>query len=134
MSVSLVFTVAMVVARVSGHGYLLVPPARNSAWRSDPENWEPNYNDNQQFCGGFQVGSDVIKKNTEYKFTFFFSFFFFSCKNGIFSRKIIDICNIFCSKHYCNIFCSKHKGVWTLDEAVSLTSNNNLCFGIFIQT
>ena len=51
----IVFTVAMAVTRVSGHGYLLVPPARNTAWRTDPENWEPNYTDTQLNCGGFAV-------------------------------------------------------------------------------
>ena len=61
MIVSLVFTVATLVARVASHGYLMDPPARNSAWKVDPDNWEPNYNANQQFCGGFNVSFHLYK-------------------------------------------------------------------------
>jgi len=37
---------------VIGHGYLLKPPARTTAWRVG-FNTPINYNDNQLFCGGF---------------------------------------------------------------------------------
>jgi predicted carbohydrate-binding protein with CBM5 and CBM33 domain len=42
------------VAQVSGHGYANDPPSRSSMWRfgySTPVNYE----DNQLWCGGFQV-------------------------------------------------------------------------------
>jgi len=36
---------------ISAHGYLTNPPARNYMWRKGFKN-PPNYNDNEQFCGG----------------------------------------------------------------------------------
>ena len=43
--------------RVAGHGYLMEPPARNTAWREDPEHFEINWTDNQLNCGGFSVSN-----------------------------------------------------------------------------
>ena len=57
MIVAIVFTVVMMVARVASHGFLYEPPSRNAAWRVDSANHEPNYNDNEQNCGGFAVSS-----------------------------------------------------------------------------
>jgi len=37
---------------VIGHGYMVKPPGRVSAWRAG-FNTPPNYNDNQMYCGGF---------------------------------------------------------------------------------
>lgn len=37
------------------HGRLLVPPARSSAWREDPNRFPTFYNDNQMFCGGIAI-------------------------------------------------------------------------------
>lgn len=37
-----------------GHGRLLDPPARSSAWRFDKK-FPIEYTDNEMFCGGFQV-------------------------------------------------------------------------------
>ncbi|CAL4189253.1 unnamed protein product [Meganyctiphanes norvegica] len=37
---------------VLSHGMMLNPPSRNSAWRFGFDN-PTNYNDNEQFCGGF---------------------------------------------------------------------------------
>ena len=54
MSILLVFTVTMLAAGVAGHGYLMDPPARNSAWRTYPE-LLPNYVDTQLNCGGMAV-------------------------------------------------------------------------------
>lgn len=41
-------------ARVSGHGRMMDPPARNSMWRFGFPN-PVNYNDNELFCGGYAV-------------------------------------------------------------------------------
>lgn len=43
---------------VSGHGRMIDPPQRSSLWRFFPgQGFEPNYNDNELFCGGFAVSS-----------------------------------------------------------------------------
>ncbi|XP_046680181.1 uncharacterized protein LOC124367421 isoform X2 [Homalodisca vitripennis] len=42
------------MVRVSGHGRLMDPPARNSMWRFGFPN-PVNYNDNELFCGGYAV-------------------------------------------------------------------------------
>lgn len=39
---------------VDGHGRLVDPPSRSTMWRLGFKS-EPNYNDNQLFCGGFSV-------------------------------------------------------------------------------
>jgi len=44
----------LVVLEVSGHGMMLDPPNRSSLWRFDSD--APiNYNDNENFCGGYTV-------------------------------------------------------------------------------
>lgn len=40
---------------VLGHGRLIDPPGRSTMWRYGFSN-PPNYNDNQLYCGGVQVG------------------------------------------------------------------------------
>lgn len=55
MLITVILAFAMLVSRVMGHGYLLDPPARNTAWRWDPANYEPNYTDNELNCGGLSV-------------------------------------------------------------------------------
>ncbi|XP_075218163.1 uncharacterized protein LOC142322953 [Lycorma delicatula] len=42
------------MGRVSGHGRLMDPPARNSMWRFGFPN-PVNYNDNELYCGGYAV-------------------------------------------------------------------------------
>ena len=54
--IPILLTVAMSVAKVTGHGYLLQPPARNTMWRSGFAS-ESNYNDNALNCGGSWVSS-----------------------------------------------------------------------------
>ena len=44
---------------VNGHGYLLEPPGRASAWRAGFPT-PHNYDDNALFCGGFAVGFVLI--------------------------------------------------------------------------
>ena len=45
---------AVLPACVRGHGRLISPPSRSSAWRYGfPV--PPNYQDNELFCGGFAV-------------------------------------------------------------------------------
>jgi len=42
------------ISSAFGHGYLVQPPSRSTAWRygySTP----PNYNDMELYCGGFAV-------------------------------------------------------------------------------
>jgi hypothetical protein len=41
---------------VASHGRLIQPAQRSSAWRYGYNNPE-NYNDNQLFCGGFDVSN-----------------------------------------------------------------------------
>lgn len=43
------------VAQVSAHGRLMVPPSRMSAWREDAKRFPVNYNDPEMWCGGFAV-------------------------------------------------------------------------------
>jgi len=50
------FVVLGLATIINGHGYMQDPPARNSMWRFGFNN-PPNYNDNQQYCGG----KDVMK-------------------------------------------------------------------------
>ncbi|XP_015792569.1 uncharacterized protein LOC107369157 [Tetranychus urticae] len=45
-------------SKVSGHGRLIQPASRSSAWRFGFPT-TPNYDDNQLFCGGFTVQWDV---------------------------------------------------------------------------
>jgi predicted carbohydrate-binding protein with CBM5 and CBM33 domain len=45
---------AVVLQQVTSHGYMDEPPNRASMWRKG-YNTPINYNDNQYFCGGFQV-------------------------------------------------------------------------------
>lgn len=47
-------TLSLIVLEISGHGMMLDPPNRSSLWRFD-EDAPPNYEDNQNFCGGFEV-------------------------------------------------------------------------------
>lgn len=37
-----------------GHGMVMDPPNRSSMWRFDPEA-PPNYEDDQNYCGGMTV-------------------------------------------------------------------------------
>ena len=47
------------IASVLGHGRLISPPGRSTMWRYG-YNTPKNYNDNQLYCGGFNVS---IKTN-----------------------------------------------------------------------
>ena len=49
-----VLVLVALIPGVLGHGYLQEPPSRSSMWRFG-FNTPPNYNDNQLFCGGFDV-------------------------------------------------------------------------------
>ncbi|KAJ3638629.1 hypothetical protein MTP99_001977 [Tenebrio molitor] len=53
LSVTL-FVFCLLVEKISGHGMMLEPPNRSSLWRFDPTA-PPNYDDNQNFCGGVAV-------------------------------------------------------------------------------
>lgn len=46
------------VASVLGHGRLISPPGRSTMWRYG-YNTPKNYNDNQLYCGGFNVSINV---------------------------------------------------------------------------
>ncbi|KAJ3649518.1 hypothetical protein Zmor_021258 [Zophobas morio] len=48
----------LLVKEISGHGMLLEPPNRSSIWRFD-QTATPNYQDNQNFCGGAYVQWDL---------------------------------------------------------------------------
>ena len=49
----LLVTMVTLLATVSGHGYMLEPPSRASAFRVPGyESWPTNYDDNQMYCGG----------------------------------------------------------------------------------
>ncbi|KAF5300927.1 hypothetical protein FQR65_LT09090 [Abscondita terminalis] len=47
-----------VVVSISGHGMMLDPPNRSSLWRYN-SSFPKNYDDNQNFCGGFATQWDV---------------------------------------------------------------------------
>ena len=49
-----VLVLVAMIPGVLGHGYLQEPPSRSSMWRFG-FNTPHNYNDNQLFCGGFDV-------------------------------------------------------------------------------
>ena len=48
------YVLCNVVRMVLGHGRLMEPPSRSSMWRLG-YNTPHNYQDNELFCGGFQV-------------------------------------------------------------------------------
>ena len=54
MHPALIFFLLIKLVLVNSHGRLLDPPARSSAWRYDSR-FPAFFNDNQMFCGGFQV-------------------------------------------------------------------------------
>ena len=54
MLLAVVIFCCAVFTGVYGHGRLINPPQRSSAWRYGYE-VPANYNDNELFCGGFQV-------------------------------------------------------------------------------
>jgi hypothetical protein len=61
MMASLIFVVSVLlcaVSMVAGHGRLIKPPSRSSAWRYG-FNTPANYNDHELFCGGFAVSSGI---------------------------------------------------------------------------
>jgi len=45
---------SFLLGRTDGHGRLLEPPGRSSMWRRG-FNTPINYDDNQLFCGGYDV-------------------------------------------------------------------------------
>jgi Lytic polysaccharide mono-oxygenase, cellulose-degrading len=52
--VSLILLLPALIQLASGHGRLIQPPSRASAWRfgfPTPPNWD----DNELFCGGFDI-------------------------------------------------------------------------------
>lgn len=53
---SLTFLIAFAnVNKTEAHGRLLVPPARSTAWREEPNRFPAYYNDMEMFCGGKTV-------------------------------------------------------------------------------
>ncbi|XP_019865998.1 uncharacterized protein LOC109595143 [Aethina tumida] len=51
---SLFIVAAFAVTQIAGHGMMLEPPNRSSLWRYN-DSLPHNYEDNQNFCGGFDV-------------------------------------------------------------------------------
>jgi len=49
-----VVMIASLLPSVMGHGYLMKPPQRSSAWRYGFPTLQ-NFDDNSLFCGGFGV-------------------------------------------------------------------------------
>jgi hypothetical protein len=57
MTVLFLFTTvifSILLTEIAGHGMMLEPPNRSSLWRFD-QTATPNYQDNQNFCGGSYV-------------------------------------------------------------------------------
>ena len=54
VKILIILSLASSVYRVYGHGRMIDPPSRNSAWRYDFPN-PPHYTDNELNCGGFNV-------------------------------------------------------------------------------
>ncbi|CAG2245934.1 unnamed protein product [Mytilus edulis] len=53
-AISFALGISCLLIGVSGHGRMIDPPQRSSLWRFYPgQGFEPNYNDNELFCGGF---------------------------------------------------------------------------------
>ena len=50
----IIFLIFSLVYKVSGHARLMNPPSRASMWRVG-FGTPADYNDNEGFCGGFQV-------------------------------------------------------------------------------
>lgn len=48
------FSAVLLLPLAKGHGRLIDPPARSTAWRFGFHT-PVNYNDNEVFCGGFSV-------------------------------------------------------------------------------
>ena len=54
--IALSIIVLLEVAEISGHGRLVDPPARSTAWREfGTSAFPPEYTDHEMFCGGFGV-------------------------------------------------------------------------------
>ncbi|CAC5389222.1 unnamed protein product [Mytilus coruscus] len=52
--ITFALSVSCLLIGVSGHGRMIDPPQRSSLWRVfKGQGFEPNYNDNELFCGGF---------------------------------------------------------------------------------
>lgn len=56
-----IFTLLVKCGLIFGHGILLDPPNRSSLWRYKFD-VEPNYDDNQLFCGGYDVSLISVSK------------------------------------------------------------------------
>eukprot|EP00092_Neocalanus_flemingeri_P005351 GFUD01005765.1.p1 GENE.GFUD01005765.1~~GFUD01005765.1.p1 ORF type:complete len:328 (-),score=66.88 GFUD01005765.1:130-1092(-) len=54
ISVIFIFTLTVLISYTSGHARLLEPPSRSSMWRMGYPT-PPDYQDNEGFCGGYQV-------------------------------------------------------------------------------
>lgn len=50
------FLSLFVLSQVDGHGRLIDPPARSTAWRYGFKT-PVNYNDNELYCGGYTVSN-----------------------------------------------------------------------------
>lgn len=57
---SVILAFGFVLSGVHGHGMMLDPPNRSSLWRFN-ESFPINYNDNENFCGGFGVSIFPVK-------------------------------------------------------------------------
>jgi len=51
---AIILPIIYLTIEVNGHGMITDPPSRSSAWRYGFET-EPNYTDNELFCGGFDT-------------------------------------------------------------------------------
>lgn len=72
VSVGVILAVWVAGSGVKGHGRLMEPVGRSSAWRKGYDT-PVNYNDNELFCGGFDVRTKKIYIDLSiYLFTFLF--------------------------------------------------------------
>lgn len=51
--------VFLVIGEIKGHGRMIEPPMRSSAWRYGFDTAK-NYNDNELNCGGFAVSVTLV--------------------------------------------------------------------------
>lgn len=49
----------LLIGEAAGHGMLVDPPNRSSLWRFDPS-FPVNWDDNQNYCGGFTVSKFCV--------------------------------------------------------------------------
>lgn len=85
------------VQEIAGHGMMLEPPNRSSLWRF-PQDFPgaiPNYEDNENFCGGMSVSGNLQSQFCSFSFSImkwrigqFLILLYLLLKKGLFLKKL----------------------------------------------